>query len=128
MVSRKEGCPKTQKPCARLRDAERDDVAVGASGDPAMAFKSKMASILPMVRAFYPLSPSRRIAAGHAAWPLMKHQTDLATTRAKNARANLYSATNVMLFEQSLVARLVLPLDVIEQGTARGDHFQKTAA
>jgi hypothetical protein len=66
MVSRKEGCPKTQKPCARLRDAERDDVAVGASGDPAMAFKSKMASILPMVRAFYPLSPSRRIAAGHA--------------------------------------------------------------
>src|SRR5258708_3312825 len=67
MVSRKQGRLKTQKPCARLPDAERDDVAVGASGDPAMAFKSKMASILPMVRAFYPLSPSRRIAAGHAA-------------------------------------------------------------
>src|SRR4051794_10901138 len=67
MVSGKGGCPKTQKPCARLRDAARDDVAVAASGDPAMAFKSKMASILPMVRAFYPLSPSRRIAAGHAA-------------------------------------------------------------
>src|SRR5260370_24211743 len=67
MVSGKEGCPKTQKPCGRLRDAERDDVAVGGSGDPGMAFKSKMASILPMVRAFYPLSPSRRIAAGHAA-------------------------------------------------------------
>src|ERR1700733_9760459 len=73
MVSRKEGCPKTQKPCARLRDAERDDVAVGASGDPAMAFKSKMASILPMVRAFYPLSPSRRIAAGHAARTFQVH-------------------------------------------------------
>jgi hypothetical protein len=58
---------KTQKPCARLRDADREYAAVSASGDPAMVFKSKMASILPMVRAFYPLSPSRRIAAGHAA-------------------------------------------------------------
>jgi hypothetical protein len=66
MVSGKAGRLKTQKPCARLRDADRDDVAVSASGDPAMVFKSKMASILPMVRAFYPLSPSRRIAAGHA--------------------------------------------------------------
>src|ERR1700709_1323913 len=85
MVSRKEGCPKTQKPCARLRDAERDDVAIGASGDPAMAFKSKMASILPMVRAFYPLSPSRRIAAGHAA---RTFQGPRVNTRAKNARVN----------------------------------------
>src|SRR5258708_22626921 len=67
MVSGKSGRPKRQKPCGRLRGAERDDVAISASGDPAMAFKSKWASILPMVRAFYPLSPSRRIAAGHAA-------------------------------------------------------------
>jgi hypothetical protein len=64
---RKSGRLKTQKPCARLRDADREYAAVSASGDPAMVFKSKMASILPMVRAFYPLSPSRRIAAGHAA-------------------------------------------------------------
>jgi hypothetical protein len=64
---RKLRTPETQKPCARLRDADRDDVAVSASGDPAMVFKSEMASILSMVRAFYPLSPSRRIAAGHAA-------------------------------------------------------------
>src|SRR4051794_2652242 len=70
MVSGKAGRLKTQKPCARLRDADREAVAVSASGDPAMVFRSKMASILPMVRAFYPLSPSRRIAAGHAAWAL----------------------------------------------------------
>src|SRR6202043_1185847 len=30
-----------------------------------------------------------------------------------------------MLFEQRLVTRLVLPLDVIEKRTARSDHFQK---
>src|ERR1700740_2945975 len=33
-----------------------------------------------------------------------------------------------MLFEPGLVAPLALPLDVIEQGTARGDHFQKAPA
>src|ERR1700742_2333435 len=32
-----------------------------------------------------------------------------------------------MLFEQRLVTRLVLPLDVIKEGTACGDHFQKPA-
>src|ERR1700712_1970594 len=110
MVSRKEGCPKTQKPCARLRDAEHDDVAISASGDPAMVFRSKMASILPMVRAFYPLSPSRRIAAGHAAqafhaYALIKcmiligkpedHFSGSCKKRAQHARANLYSATNI---------------------------------
>src|SRR4030081_612395 len=67
MGSRKLRTPETQKPCARLRDADRERAAVRASGDPAMVFRSEMASILPMVRAFYPLSPSRRIAAGHAA-------------------------------------------------------------
>jgi hypothetical protein len=40
--------------------------AISAPCDPAMVFESRMASILPMVRAFDPLSPSRRIAAGHA--------------------------------------------------------------
>src|SRR3954453_22610670 len=40
----------------------------------------------------------------------------------------LRSTTNVVLFEQGLVTRLVLPLDVIEQRTARCDHFQKPPA
>src|SRR3954470_23090627 len=109
---------KTQKPCARLRDAD----ARSASCDPAMVFKSKMASILSMVRACYPLSPSRRIAAGHAAQALGPRVKSHAT------RARTRSATNVMLFEQSLVARLVLALDVIEQGAASGHHLQQAAA
>src|SRR3954469_2690892 len=101
MISGKAGRLKTQKPSARLGDAEREAVAVSASGDPAMAFKSKMASILPMVRAFYPLSPSRRIAAGHAARifqlralinrmirPENTAFPDGCATRAKNARAD----------------------------------------
>src|SRR6266481_368320 len=46
--------------------------------------------------------------------------------RAQNAR-ELYSTTNVVLFEQRLVTRLVLPLDVIKKRAARGDHFQKPA-
>src|ERR1700761_1999608 len=44
MGSRKRGRSKTQKPCARLRDADLD--AGSASGDPAMVFMSRMASIL----------------------------------------------------------------------------------
>jgi len=40
-----------------------------------------MASILPMVRASDPLSPNRRIAAGHAARP-MALPSDHAKTRA----------------------------------------------
>ena len=51
---------------------------------------------------------------------------DHAKTRATSARP--ISTTNVVLFEQRLVARLVLALDVIEQGTARGDHLQETPA
>src|SRR5665647_1553175 len=42
--------------------------------------------------------------------------------------ARMYSTANVMLFEQRLVTRLILPLDVVEQRTARRDHFQKTPA
>src|ERR1700761_4152108 len=49
--------------------------------------------------------------------------------RAQPARVKFKNSTPVvMLFEQRLVARLVLPLDVIEQGTARCDHFQKAPA
>jgi hypothetical protein len=49
--------------------------------------------------------------------------------RAQQARAHsVISTTNVVLFEQRLVPRLVLPLDVIEERTACGDHFQKAPA
>src|SRR6476659_9946272 len=54
---------------------------------------------------------------------------DHTKTRANwRARTLAESTTNVVLFEQGLVTRLVLPLDVIEQGTACCDHFQKTPA
>src|SRR5882672_12759771 len=48
----------TKRPCARLRDAEREAFAIRASGDPAMVFMFRMASILPMVRASNPLRPA----------------------------------------------------------------------
>src|ERR1700709_1477559 len=48
----------TKRPCARLRDAERENPAVPASGDPAMVLMFRMASILPMVRASNPLRPA----------------------------------------------------------------------
>src|SRR6476620_10821599 len=41
--------PETQRPCARLRDADRNFRS--ASGDPAMVFIFRMASILSVVRA-----------------------------------------------------------------------------
>ncbi len=50
--------PETQKPCARLRDADRGHAAASVSGDPAMVFVFRMASILPMVRASCPLRPA----------------------------------------------------------------------
>src|SRR5258706_3668958 len=49
---------KTQKPCARWRDADCDEVADSAPGDPAMVFMFRMAPILPMVRASCPLRPA----------------------------------------------------------------------
>src|SRR5216684_5356137 len=51
--------------------------------------------------------------------------TDHAKTRATSARELNKSTTNVMLFEQRLVTRLVLPLDVIEKRTARRHELQK---
>src|SRR6202023_3070037 len=113
----------TKRPCARLRDADRESFAVSASSDPAMVLMFRMASILSMVRASCPLSPSRRIATGHAARTL---RSPRAKTRARGAR-RLYSTTNVVLFEQRLVTRLVLLLDVIEKRTARRHELQKAA-
>src|ERR1700688_4226337 len=48
----------TKRPCARLRDTDRESFAASVSGDPAMVFMFRMASILPMVRASYPLRPA----------------------------------------------------------------------
>src|SRR4051794_3528227 len=44
-----------------------------------------------------------------------------------SARVNLQSATNVVLFEQRLVSRLVLLLHVIEKGTTRRHELEKSA-
>src|ERR1700687_2136333 len=49
-------------------------------------------------------------------------------TRATSARELNKSATNVMLFEQRLVTRLVLLLDVIEKRPARRHQLQEAAA
>src|ERR1700726_2705625 len=48
----------TKRPCARLPDTDRESFAASVSGDPAMVFMFRMASILPMVRASYPLRPA----------------------------------------------------------------------
>src|SRR5580704_7063874 len=62
MGSRKNGCPKKQKPCARWLDADR--IKRSASGDPAMVFSFRMASIPSQVTGTLPVRPSGRIAAG----------------------------------------------------------------
>src|ERR1700738_3080088 len=56
----------------------------------------------------------------------MEIPTSHEKARARCAR-ELYSTTNVMLFEQRLVTRLVLLLDVIEKRTARRHELQETA-
>src|SRR5215475_15940230 len=48
--------------------------------------------------------------------------------RAPTARAVTCSATDVVLFEQRLVTRLVLVLQVIEKGAARRHELQKATA
>jgi hypothetical protein len=60
----KEGALQNKKPCARWRDAERN--AASVSGDPAMVFNFRMASILSLqVTGTLPVTSSGRIAAGH---------------------------------------------------------------
>src|SRR5882672_6940624 len=131
----------TKRPCARLRDAEREAFAVRASGDPAKVLMFRMASILPMVRASNPLRPAAgllldtprgcfedpRVTKHDLIGKPEKPPFRIMRKRARDARVMDLTA-NVVLFEQSLVARLVLPLDVIKQGTARCDHFQKAPA
>ena len=89
-----------------------------------------------------PVTPSCRIAAGHAARTFQSPRAGgrmiligkpeaafrIMRKRAQNARVNFCSTANVVLFEQRLVTRLVLPLDVIEERTACRDHFQKPPA
>src|SRR5258708_3519894 len=50
---------------------------------------------------------------------------DRARMDARGCARELRSATNVMLFEQRLVTRFVLLLDVIEKRTTRGHQLQK---
>src|SRR6266566_4671947 len=61
-VHERQGRPKTQKPCARWRDADRNKRS--ASGDPAMVLVFRMASIFRVVTGTVPVTPSGRIAAG----------------------------------------------------------------
>src|SRR6267378_3409717 len=135
----KQRSPETQRPCARLRDGDRH--VRSASGDPAMVSIFRMASILSVVRA---PCPAQR---PDCCWTFIEHDLvhALAHDRprkfgvrfsagrpyenARNKRAYSWeSTTNVVLFKQGLVTRLILPLNVIEQGTACCDHFQKTPA
>src|SRR5579863_164384 len=52
-----------------------------------------------------------------------------AQERARRARVKHTNSTpNVVLFNHRMVTRLVLLLEVIEKRTARGDHFQESAA
>jgi len=112
-----------------------------ASGDPAMVFIFRMASISRQSRA--PCPVQRRIAADvveHDPYRMMllrmivseKFGVRLFGRSCENARIqraySLKSTTNVMLFKQRLVTRLVLPLDVIEQRTACCDHFKRPGA
>src|ERR1700688_4966336 len=113
----------TKRPCARLRDTDRERFAVAVSGDPAMVFMFRMASILPMVRASCPLRPAAGLLLDTPRGPTRSARKK----RTPEGVRKQYSTANVMLFEQSLVTRLVLPLDIIEKRTARGDHFQKPA-
>ena len=139
--------PETQRPCARLRDA--DHKMRSASGDPAMVFIFRMASIPSVVRASCPAQrpdccwtsvlehdlfgkpvagcPDRALAHDRLRESESGFQK-IMRKRAQDCARELGSTTNVVLFEQRLVARLVLALDVIMQGTARGDHFQEAPA
>src|ERR1700716_659696 len=74
----------TKRPCARLRDADRESFAVSASGDPAMVLMFRMASILPMVRASYPLRPAAGLLLDTLAYD--PGFPDHAKTRARCAR------------------------------------------
>src|SRR5438874_2636610 len=56
MGSRKTGRPKTQKPCARWPDADRNRRS--ASGDPAMVLVFRMASIFRVVTGTVPVTPA----------------------------------------------------------------------
>src|SRR5579872_1746906 len=60
MRSAKEGALETRKPCARWLDTDPRS----ASGDPAMVFTLRMASILPIVRARCPSRPAAGLLLG----------------------------------------------------------------
>src|SRR5262245_22284790 len=102
----------TKRPCARLPDAGRECLAVRASGDPAMVFMSRMASILPMVRASNPLRPAAgllldtprrffedpRVTKHDLIGKPEKPTCRIMRKRARDARV-MDSTANVVLFE-----------------------------
>src|SRR6476620_4296874 len=74
--------------------------------------------------------PCRMVLLAHDR--LQKLESDFFGRSCENARKlrarTLKSTANVMLFEQRLVTRLVLLLDVVEKGAARLHELQKAAA
>src|SRR6202045_773098 len=62
----------TKRQCARLPDTDRESFAASVSGDPAMVFMFRMASILPMVRASYPLRPAAGLLLDTIAHDLLR--------------------------------------------------------
>src|SRR6266478_6178470 len=90
---------KRKKPCARWRDADCDEVADSASGDPAMVFMFRMASILPMVRASCPLRPAAGLLLDALAHDRFRKPQPMVLrimqkTRATSARELNKSTTN----------------------------------
>ena len=107
-----------------------------------MVFMLRMASILSGIYGHLALS-SGRIAAGLPLSMIFSGimllgmivsensesgSRKIMRTRAQNARVLLESTTNVVLLQQRLVTRLVLPLDVVEKGAARRHQLQETPA
>src|SRR5689334_4921463 len=139
MVHERAG-PRNTKTMPRWRDADRN--ARSASGDPAMVFIFRMASILSAVTGTLPCPAAGLLLDVGRAWSipddalahdrLQKIRSPLSGRSCENARIqraySLKSTTNVMLFEQRLVTRLVLPLDVVEKGAAGLHELQKAAA
>ena len=107
-----------------------------------MVFIFRMASILSAVTGTLPCpaagllldvvehDPCRTMLLAHDR--LQKLESGFFGRSCENARMQrartLKSTTNVMLFEQRLVTRLVLLLDVVKKGAARRHELQKAAA
>src|SRR5262245_20726340 len=136
-----EWTPQKQKPCARRRDADR--IEKSASGDPAMVLMFRMASILIVSHGHL----ARHVQRPDCCWTLtFEHESctfmlwrmmssgaayGLSKTHAKTrAFARVYfktsSTTNVVLFDERLVTRLVRLSEIVEERTAGRHALQQT--